>query len=88
LDRARVAAQGQDVRIGGGAATIRQYQKAGLIYEMHIAISPILLGQGEPLWAGIDLTALGYRVKERVLSEAAMHLVIGRWRCTSRFGCG
>ncbi len=77
LDQARVAAQGRDVRIGGGAATIRQYLKAGLIDEMHIAISPILLGQGEPLWEGIDLAALGYRVKERVISQA-MHLVVGR----------
>lgn len=45
---------------------------------MHLAISPILLGQGEPLFAGIDLAALGYRVKERAFTEAAMHLVIGR----------
>ena len=78
LDRARIAAQGKDVRIGGGAATIRQYLKAGLIDEMHIAISPILLGEGEPMWEGIDLTALGYRVKQRVLSPAAMHLVVAR----------
>ena len=78
LDQARAAAQGKDVLIGGGAATIRQYLTAGLIDEMHIAISPILLGQGEPLWEGIDLTALGYSVKERVLSEAAMHLVVAR----------
>jgi dihydrofolate reductase len=78
LAQARLAAQGKDVRIGGGAATIRQYLKAGLIDEMHVAISPILLGQGEPLWEGIDLTALGYSVRERVFSEAAMHLVVGR----------
>jgi len=78
LDRARAAAQGKDVRIGGGAATIRQYLKAGLIDEMHLAVSPILLGQGEPFWEGIDLTSLGYTIKERVLSEAAMHLVVGR----------
>ena len=78
LDQARVAAHGKDVRIGGGTATIRQYLKAGLIDEMHVAISPMVLGQGEPLWEGIDLTALGYSVKERVLSEAAMHLVVGR----------
>jgi dihydrofolate reductase len=78
LARARAAANGKDVRIGGGAATIRQYLEAGLIDEMHIAVSPILLGRGEPLFEGIDLTALGYGVKERVLTETAMHLVLRR----------
>jgi dihydrofolate reductase len=78
LDQARAVAQGKDVRIGGGAATIRQYLKAGLIDEMHLAIAPILLGNGEPLFHGIDLTALGYSVKEHVSSETAMHLVVGR----------
>jgi dihydrofolate reductase len=78
LDRARAAADGKDVRIGGGAATIRQYLQARLIDEMHLAISPILLGRGEPLFEGIDLTALGYSVKEHRTTEAAMHLVVGR----------
>ena len=78
LDRARAAANGKDVRVGGGAATIRQYLQARLIDEMHIAISPVMLGEGEPLFAGIDLPALGYRVKEHVASEKAMHLIIGR----------
>jgi dihydrofolate reductase len=78
LGRARAAAQGKDVRIGGGAATIRQYLQAGLVDEMHLALSPILLGRGEPLFTGIDLPALGYRVKERVSTDAAMHLVVGR----------
>ena len=78
LEQARAAARGKDVRIGGGAATIRQYLQAGLLDEMHLAISPILLGQGEPLLEGIDLPALGYRVKEHLSTEAAMHLVVGR----------
>jgi dihydrofolate reductase len=78
LDRARTAAVDKDVRIGGGAATIRQYLQAGLLDEMHLAISPILLGQGEPLLEDIDLPTLGYRVKEHVSTEAAMHLVVGR----------
>jgi dihydrofolate reductase len=78
LDQARAAAKGKDVRIGGGAAIIRQYLKAGLIDEMHLAISPVLLGRGEPLFEGIDLTALGYSVRERALTEAAMHLVLRR----------
>ena len=78
LDQVRAAAQGKDVRIGGGAATIRQYLQAGLLDEMHVAISPILLGQGESLFEGIDLPKLGYRVTEHVSSGAAMHLVVGR----------
>ena len=78
LDQARAAAGVKDVRIGGGAATIRQYLQAGLVDEMHVAISPILLGRGEPLFEGIDLRALGYGVKEHVCSGAAMHLVIER----------
>lgn len=78
LERARAAASGKDVRIGGGASTIRQYLTAGLIDELHVAISPILLGRGEPLFEGIDLKALGYSVKERALTESAMHLVLGR----------
>jgi len=78
LEQARAAANGKDVRVGGGAATIRQYLLARLIDEMHLAISPVMLGDGEPLFAGLDLPALGYRVKEHVPSEAAMHLIIGR----------
>ena len=78
LDQARAAAQSKDVRIGGGAATIRQYLQAGLLDEMHLAMSPILLGNGEPLFEGIDLPALGYSVKEQVSTGAAMHLVVVR----------
>lgn len=59
-------------------ATFRQYLKAGLIDELHVAQSPVLLGQGETLFAGIDLPALGYRVKESVTTEKAVHLVIVR----------
>jgi hypothetical protein len=59
-------------------SSIRQYLQAGLLDEIQLAISPILLGQGESLLEDIDLTALGYRVKEYVSTEAAMHLVVGR----------
>lgn len=76
LARAREAAQGKDVRLGGGAATIRQYLRAGLIDELHVAQSPVLLGSGEPLFTGIDLLALGYQVTERVTTEHATHLVL------------
>jgi dihydrofolate reductase len=78
LDQARRAARDKDVRIGGGAATIRQYLQARLIDEMHLAISPILLGDGEPLFDGIDLPALGYRMKEHASTGAAMHLMVER----------
>lgn len=76
LERAREAAEGQDVRLGGGVATIRQYLAAGLIDELHIAVSPILLGSGEHLFAGLDLPVLGYRCTAQVASEAAMHYVL------------
>jgi dihydrofolate reductase len=76
LERAVDAANGRDIRIGGGAATIRQYLCAGLIDEMHLAISPVLLGRGESLLAGIDMLALGYRCSEHVPTAAATHVVI------------
>lgn len=76
LDRARNAAAGKDVRIGGGANTIRQYLRERLIDELHIAISPVLLGRGEPLFEGIDLRALGYECVNFVASEKAAHIVL------------
>ena len=78
LDRAREAAGGKDVRIGGGAATIRQYLREGLIDELHIAISPVLLGMGESLYEGLNLRALGYECVEFVASEKATHVVLRR----------
>ncbi|MDE2596331.1 MAG: dihydrofolate reductase family protein [Sphingomonadales bacterium] len=78
LEHARAAAGTLDVKIGGGVATVRQYLQAGLIDELHVAVSPVLLGQGEALFAGLDLPALGYRVIETTTTELAMHVVIGR----------
>jgi len=78
LDRAREAANGKDVRIGGGANVIRQYLQAGLIDELHLAIAPALLGQGERLFEGADLRTLGYECVEFVGSEKATHVVIRR----------
>jgi dihydrofolate reductase len=75
LKRAREAANGQDVRVGGGVATIRQYLQAGLIDEMHLAVSPLLLGRGENLFAGLDLPALGYQRSEHVPTANATHIV-------------
>ncbi len=75
LQRAKEAANGKDVRLGGGVATIRQYLKAGLVDEMHVAIAPVLLGSGEHLFSGIDLPALGYRLVEHVSTPNATHVV-------------
>jgi dihydrofolate reductase len=76
LQRAQQAAGDRDVRLGGGVATIRQYLRAQLVDEMHLAISPVLLGRGEALLAGIDLPALGYRCTDQVATSAATHVVI------------
>ncbi|MGB8578695.1 MAG: dihydrofolate reductase family protein, partial [Pseudolabrys sp.] len=76
LRAARAAAGNKDIRLGGGVATIREYLKEGLVDEMHLAISPVLLGAGEHLLSGLDLPKLGYRVTEHVPSAAATHIVL------------
>jgi dihydrofolate reductase len=76
LERAKASAKGRDVRLGGGAATIQQYLRAGLIDELHVAIAPVLLGSGEHLFADIDLLKLGYRCAEHVPSASATHVVL------------
>lgn len=76
LERAIEAANGQDVRLGGGIATIRQYLRAGLVDELHLVIAPILLGSGEGLFSDIDMSALGYRCAEHVPSQHATHVVL------------
>jgi dihydrofolate reductase len=78
LQKARDAAKDKDVRIGGGVATVREYLKAGLIDELHLAVRPVLLGSGENLFAGIDMSSLGYRCIEQVSSENAMHVVLAK----------
>jgi dihydrofolate reductase len=76
LALAKKAAGSKDVKIGGGVATVRQYLSAGLIDSLHIASVPVLLGQGELLFHGLDLHALGFSVTERKTSEYATHLVL------------
>jgi dihydrofolate reductase len=73
LDRARDAANGKDVRIGGGPNTIRQYLREGLIDELHMAIAPVLLGSGERLFEDVDLRTLGYECVQFVATEKATH---------------
>ena len=78
LRQAKEAAGGQDVRIGGGVSVIRQLLLAGEIDEMHLAMSPVLLGEGENLFSGIDLSRLGFSVLRSVPGENATHVIVER----------
>ncbi len=78
LDRAQDAAGDQDVKIAGGVSTVRQYVLAGLVDELHYAVAPVLLGNGEAMFEGIDLPGLGFRVTERVTTDEALHVVLRR----------
>jgi dihydrofolate reductase len=83
LKRAIEAADGKDVRVGGGVETIRQYLSAGLIDEIHLAIAPVLLGAGEHLLAGLDVVKLGYECTEHVPTSQATHVVLSKRRETA-----
>ena len=76
LEQAKAAAGDKDIRIGGGSATVRQYLKARLIDELHLAMRPIFLGKGESIFEGIDLRELGYKVEESVPGERATHIIV------------
>jgi dihydrofolate reductase len=76
LAHAMAAAKGKDVRLGGGASTIRQYLQAGLVDEMHTVVSPVLLGKGERLWDGLDMVGAGYECTGKVAGENATHYLI------------
>jgi dihydrofolate reductase len=78
LEQAKAAAGDRDVKIGGGVSTVRQYLQAGLIDELHFAVSPVLLGRGEAMFAGIDLPGLGFNVTEKAQTELATHVVLSR----------
>lgn len=78
LNRAKAAADGADVRIGGGVGTIQQYLRARLIDELHIAISPVLLGSGEPMFTDVNMLDLGYTCTEHVGTEKATHITLQR----------
>jgi dihydrofolate reductase len=78
LAQAKAAAGGRDVRLGGGVATIRQYLRARLIDELHLAIRPVLLGAGENLLDDIDLRALGYECTKSVAGERAFHVSLSK----------
>jgi dihydrofolate reductase len=76
LEQAKAAAGGQDVRLGGGVATIRQFLRAALIDEMHLALRPVLMGAGEHLLNGINLHALGYECADHIAGERALHVML------------
>ena len=76
LERAKDAAGGRDVRLGGGVATVREYLRQGLVDDLHLAQSPLLLGRGEALFAGLDLDALGYECTRVQAGERATHLLL------------
>jgi dihydrofolate reductase len=78
LEAAYQAADGQDVRLAGGASTIQQYLRAGLVDEMHLAYAPILLGSGERLWDDLDQAPDGYEIADFVGTPAALHVRIVR----------
>jgi dihydrofolate reductase len=78
LQSARAAAGDKDVKIGGGAQTVRQYVQAGHVDEIHLALAPVALGQGEALFSGLDLRALGYRTVEHVATERATHVLLAK----------
>jgi dihydrofolate reductase len=78
LQKARQAAGAKDIKIGGGVQTVRQYIQAGHVDEIHLAIAPIVLGQGESLFSGLDLRALGYRTVEHAATDRATHIVLAK----------
>jgi dihydrofolate reductase len=80
LEQASQAAKNKDIRVGGGAATIRQFLTAGLVDEMHLALSPVILGRGESLLSGIDMSKLGYECTEHLPTPLATHVVLTKKR--------
>jgi len=78
LAQAKAAAGGRDIRIGGGAATVRQFLQARLIDEMHLAVGSVFMGAGENLWQGLDMRALGYEIAQVVPGERATHVMVRR----------
>jgi dihydrofolate reductase len=78
LKLAKRAAGDKDVKIGGGVSTVRQYVQAGLVDSIHLAVSPVILGRGESLFAGMDLAALGFSVTSHTSTECATHVLLER----------
>jgi len=76
LEQATAAAEGRDVRLGGGVSTVREFLRERLVDELHLAVSPVLLGSGEHLFHGLDLHELGYECAKQVAGERARHVFL------------
>lgn len=86
LEMAMGSAGGRDVVLGGGPATIRQFLAAGLVDEMHLAIAPVLLGEGEQLFAGMPPGVAGYSCSGLTCSAGIAHARITRTSGTGNQG--
>jgi dihydrofolate reductase len=78
LETARAAADGQDVRIGGGATIIRDFVLAGLIDHMHVVVVPILLGRGVRLWDGLEALEKNYQIESTASPSGVTHVTFTR----------
>lgn len=78
LKQAVAVAGGKDVRIGGGASTVRDFLKAGLVDRLHVAIVPILLGRGIRLWDDLRGLEAGYTVASETAESGVIHLTFRR----------
>jgi dihydrofolate reductase len=78
LERAKEAANGKDVRLGGGVSTMKQYLRAGLVDDMHFVLSPALIGSGERLFDDLNLPGAGYELKDHIASPGATHVMVAR----------
>ena len=78
MQRARAAAGTKDIKIGGGVQTVRQYVQAGHVDDIHLAMAPVAIGRGEPLFSDIDLRALGYKTVEHVPTARATHILLAK----------
>ena len=78
VEAAKAAADGLDVRIGGGAATVRQFLAADLVDHMHVAVVPILLGRGEPIWEGLEGVEDRFAIESASSPSGVTHLTFTR----------
>lgn len=78
LEAARASANGQDIRLGGGAETIRTFLAAGLVDYLHVVVTPIVLGRGSRLWDGLEGLEKDYRIEATSSPAGVTHLTFAR----------
>lgn len=78
LKAARASANGQDVRLGGGAETIRAFLAAGLVDYLHVVVTPLVLGRGSRLWEGLEGLEKDYRIEATSSPAGVTHLTFTR----------